>query len=185
MIFQQCDLPNNTSRAELGSLLHTSSDYLLSIHHLFKSPLTANQPSRVSSCLKHENQCLFLILTFPLTNSTSHSIPKHLTTNMCEIYVDQWLGCIAKHKDLTECSKYEEERPCGKQGCSERNRRIDYRNGICPDHTAQLSPAKQQKAEEYNAKSGERWNNGERRVYNYAVNGKPNHWKNQSKCVML
>jgi hypothetical protein len=53
---------------------------------------------------------------------------------MCNIYVDQWTGCKDKKYDLSVCFKHKEERPRGNQECTGKVRRIDYRDGVCPNH---------------------------------------------------
>lgn len=51
---------------------------------------------------------------------------------------------------------------------------------------AKLPQAKQGKAQEFGASSQERWNNGERRVWNYKIEGKPSSWhRSGDKCVMM
>jgi hypothetical protein len=105
---------------------------------------------------------------------------------MCKNVSNHYYGCTAAKFAPAECTQYATSHPCYKQPCLGQENIQKWQPGICPNHIGRLPQAKQEKAQEFVASSQERWNNGERRVWNYKVEDKPSSWHmSGDKCVMM
>jgi hypothetical protein len=101
---------------------------------------------------------------------------------MCVTITQYYWGCKANNFDLKECSQEGGLVQCGEQSCPVR---YDWQRGVCPNHIPKLNRDKQQGARDFLAASDECWDNGEYRVRNYYVEGKPSDWHNAgNECVM-
>jgi hypothetical protein len=104
---------------------------------------------------------------------------------MCVTITKHYWGCKANNFDMKECTQENNQVACGKQPCPGYTLRRDWQRGVCQAHIPKLRRNNQQGAQDFLDASDERWNNGEYRVREYCVEGRPSKWHNAgNKCVM-